>query len=100
MALAVSLFGVGVLRDPGWRSWMVMAVFFVQSSVLIGLAGGSFGHILARIGVARLDGRPIGVLRAIARQAMICLVLPTIVIGAERRALNDMALGTVVVNRR
>ena len=42
----------------------------------------------------------IGVLRALARQAMICLVLPTIVIGAERRALNDLALGTVVVNRR
>ena len=55
---------------------------------------------LARIGVARLNGRPIGILRAIARQAMICLVLPTIVIGAERRALNDLALGTVVINRR
>ena len=77
-----------------------MTVFFVQSSVLTGLAGGSFGQILARIGVARLNGRPIGILRAVARQAMICLVLPTIVIGAERRALNDLALGTVVINRR
>lgn len=100
MALAVFLFGVGVLREPGWRGWMIMAVFFVQSSVLTGLAGGSFGHILARIGVARLDGRPIGIWRAIARQAMICLVLPTIVIGSERRALNDLVLGTVVINRR
>ncbi len=100
MALAVFLFGVGVLREPGWRSWMIMAVFFVQSSVLTGLAGGSFGQILARIGVARLDGRPIGILRAVARQAMICLVIPTVVIGAERRALNDLVLGTVVINRR
>ncbi|MFT4216543.1 MAG: RDD family protein [Micropruina sp.] len=100
MALAVILFGVGVLREPGWRSWMILTVFFVQSAVLTALAGGSFGHILAKIGVARLDGRPIGVLRAIARQAMICLVLPTIVIGAERRALNDLVLGTVVINRR
>ena len=100
MALAVFLFGVGVLREPGWCSWMIMAVFFVQSSVLTGLAGGSFGQILARIGVARLDGRPIGILRAVARQAMICLVIPTVVIGAERRALNDLVLGTVVINRR
>lgn len=100
MALAVFLFGVGVLREPGWRSWMIMAVFFVQSAVLTGLAGGSFGQILARIGVARLDGRPIGILRAVARQAMICLVIPTVVIGAERRALNDLVLGTVVINRR
>lgn len=100
MALAVFMFGVGVLRDPGWRSWMILAVFFVQSAVLTALAGGSFGHILAKIGVARLDGRPIGVWRAIARQAMICLVIPTIVIGAERRALNDLVLGTMVINRR
>ena len=100
MALAVILFGVGVLHEPGWRSWMTLAVFFVESSVLTGLAGGSFGQIIAKIGVVRLEGGPIGVLRAIARQAMICLVLPTIVIGAERRALNDLALGTVVVNRR
>ena len=100
MALAVILFGVGVLRDPGWRSWMILTVFFVESSILTGLAGGSFGQIIARIGVIRLDGRPIGLLRALARQAMICLVLPTIVIGAERRALNDLALGTVVINRR
>lgn len=100
MALAVIVFGTGVLNQSGWRSWMILAVFFVQSSVLTGLAGGSFGQIIARIGVTRVDGRPIGIARAIARQAMICLVLPTIVIGAERRALNDLALGTVVVNRR
>lgn len=100
MALAVVLFGVGVLREPGWRAWMILAVFFVESALLTALAGGSFGQILARIGVARLDRQPIGVLRAIARQAMICLVLPTIVIGAERRALNDLVLGTVVIYRR
>lgn len=100
MALAVLLFGVGVLREPGWRSWMIMTVFYVQSALLTGLAGGSFGQILARIGVARLDRQPIGLWRAFARQAMICLVLPTIVIGAERRALNDLVLGTVVINRR
>jgi uncharacterized RDD family membrane protein YckC len=100
MALAVILFGVAVLREPGWPSWMTLAVFFVESSVLTGLAGGSFGQIIARIGVVRLDGLPIGLLRAVARQAMICLVLPTIVIGAERRALNDLVLGTVVINRR
>ena len=64
MALAVILFGAGVLLEAGWRSWMILAVFFVQSSVLTGLAGGSFGQIIAKIGVIRLDGRPIGLLRA------------------------------------
>ena len=100
MIVAVALFGVGVLRESGWRSWTILAVFFVQSTVLSALAGGSFGQLLARIGIARLDHQPLGFLRAIARAFMICMVIPTIVIGAERRGLNDLALGTVVVNRR
>jgi uncharacterized RDD family membrane protein YckC len=100
MVLAVALFGVGVMRESGWRSWMILAVFFVQSAALGAVAGGSFGQILARIGIVRLDGRPLGFLRAVARAAMICLVVPTVVIGAERRGLNDLVLGTVVVNRR
>ena len=57
-------------------------------------------QLLARIGVYRLDGERLGWGRAIARAALICLVLPTIVIGAERRALNDLLLGTAVVSLR
>ena len=79
---------------------MILAVFFVQSSVLSALTGSSFGQLLARIGIVRLDGERLGWPRALARAALICLVLPTVVIGAERRALNDLLLGTVVVNRR
>lgn len=100
MIVAVFLFGVGVLREGGWRAWMILAVFFVQSSVLSALTGSSFGQLLARIGIVRLDGERLGWPRALARAALICLVLPTVVIGAERRALNDLLLGTVVVNRR
>jgi hypothetical protein len=100
MIVATFLFGDGVIREGGWRAWMILAVFFVQSAVLTGLTGSSFGQLLARIGVHRLDGQRLGWLRALARAALICLVLPTVVIGAERRALNDLVLGTVVVNRR
>lgn len=99
MILATFAFGVGVLRDGGWRAWMILAVFFVQTSVMGALVGGSFGQVLARIAIVRLDRRPLGWSRAIARAAMICLVVPTVVIGAERRALNDLVLGTVVVRR-
>lgn len=100
MIVASFLFGAGVLREGGWKSWMILAVFFVQSAVLTALTGSSFGQLLARIGVHRLDGQRLGWGRALARAGMICLVLPTVVIGAERRALNDLVLGTVVVNRR
>lgn len=100
MIVASFLFGPGVLREGGWRAWMILAVFFVQSFVLTSLTGSTFGQLLARIGVRRLDGRPLGWFRALTRAAMICLVLPTVVIGAERRALNDLVLDSVVVNLR
>jgi len=100
MLVATFLFGDGVIREAGWKSWMILAVFFAQSAVLTALTGSSFGQLLARIGIHRLDGQRLGWIRALARAAMICLVLPTVVIGAERRALNDLVLGTVVVNRR
>jgi hypothetical protein len=100
MIVAVAVFGPGVLRDPGWRAWMILAVFFVESTVLTALIGSSFGQYVARIGVFSLDGRRLGWGRAALRAGMICLVLPTIVVGADRRALNDLLLGTFVGNLR
>lgn len=100
MAVAVGLFGVGVINGGGWRSFMILAVYFVEASILTILAGGSFGQLIARIGVVRLDGAPLGLWRPVVRTALKCLVIPHVVLGAERRTLTDMLLGTVVVNRR
>ena len=100
MIVAIALFGTGVLREPGWKAWMILAVFFVESTVLTALIGSSFGQFISRIGVMRLDARPLGWGRAALRAALICLVLPTIVIGPDRRALNDLLLGTFVANLR
>lgn len=100
MIVASFLFGAGVLREGGWKAWMILAVFFVQSAVFTALTGSSFGQLLARIGVHRLDRQNLGWGRALARAGMVSLVLPTVVIGAERRALDDLVLGTVVVNLR
>ena len=100
MAVAGGLFGSGVLTGDGWRAWMILAVFFVESSVLGAVAGGSFGQLLTRIGIARLDHRPLGLVRSVIRSALVCLVLPALVVGPDRRGLHDVAVGTVVVNRR
>ena len=100
MAVAVLFFGTAVLRESGWRSWMILAIFFVQKAVLTALTGSSLGQLLARVGVTRVDGSPIGWGRSVARAALVCLVVPAVVVGAERRGLDDLVLGTVVVNRR
>ncbi|MDO4411567.1 RDD family protein [Cutibacterium sp.] len=101
MVVASAVFGPAVIRSGGWQMWMPMAVFFVESVLFTALAGGSFGQIVARVAVVRLDDLgPIGWWRAIVRTAMKCLVIPALVIGAERRGLDDLVLGTVVVNRK
>lgn len=100
MATAAGLFGTGVLTGGGWRSWMILTVFFVQSTLLSWLAGGSFGQLVCRIAVYRLDRQPLGPLRAVLRAGLVSLALPAVVISTDRRGLQDLAAGTVVVNRR
>ena len=100
MAVAVGLFGTEVLTGSGWRAWMILAVFFVESSLLVALASGSFGQLICRIAVVRLDTEPVGFPRAVLRQALVSLALPPLIIGPDRRGLQDLAAGTVVVNRK
>ncbi|HMR49824.1 MAG TPA: RDD family protein [Arachnia sp.] len=100
MIVATLAFGTEVLTGSGWRSFMILAVYFVEASLLTALTGSSFGQSIARIGVTRLDGQPLGWWRPVVRTALKCVVIPAVVVGAERRGLNDLLLGTVVVNRR
>jgi hypothetical protein len=100
MLIAVGFFGPGVLTGGGWRAWMILTVFFVESTVLSWLAGGSFGQVLSRIAVVRLDMKPLGLPRAVLRAFLVSLALPAMIISTDRRGLQDLAAGTVVINRR
>ena len=100
MGVAVLLFGFGVLGSTGWRTWMIMAVFFVESAVLSALFSGSLGQLATRIAVVRLDRQPLGLLRSGLRAALVCLIIPALVVGADRRGLHDVAANTVVIKRR
>jgi uncharacterized RDD family membrane protein YckC len=100
MAVAVILFGTPVLTGSGWRAWMILATFFVQSSLLVTAVNGSFGQLVCRIAVVRVDREPVGLLRAVLRAALVSLALPPLVVGADRRGLQDLAANTVVVSRR
>ena len=79
---------------------MTLTVFFVESSLLGAVAAGSFGQLICRIGIARLDGRPLGFPRAVLRAFLVSLAIPPLIIGPDRRGLQDYAVGTVVTNRR
>jgi uncharacterized RDD family membrane protein YckC len=100
MVVAWAIFGIGALRGQDWRAFTIMGVFFVQSTLLTAMNGSSIGQLITRVGVIRVDRQPMGFLRAAARQFMLCLVIPALVIGPDRRGLHDLACGSVVVNRR
>ena len=100
MVVAVGFFGTGVLTGGGWRAWMILTLYFVESTVLSWLAGGSFGQLLSRIAVVRLAAQPLGLPRALLRAFLVSLALPALIISTDRRGLQDLAAGTVVINRR
>jgi uncharacterized RDD family membrane protein YckC len=100
MGVAVVLFGTAVMTGGGWRAFMILATFFVESTLLCWLAGGSLGQLICRIAVVRLDRQPLGIARALMRAMLVSLALPALVIGPNRRTLADLAAGTIVINRR
>jgi uncharacterized RDD family membrane protein YckC len=91
--------GSGVLTSRGWEAWLPMLVFVVESSLLTPLAGGSFGQLLLRVAVVRLDRRPVSLLVALLRTVLICLVVPPLFYNQDRRGLHDLAAGTLTIRR-
>lgn len=92
----------------GWRDYTsqggpeqfyVLIVYVVESTVLTALAGGSFGKLATRLRTVRVDGdpRPLDLLRAMARQLMIAVVIPPLIFRPDGRGLHDLAAGTATV---
>lgn len=100
MAIVVLALGLPALTATDWRRWSVLAVFFLESSCLTAITGASAGQLVCRITVLRLDGKRLGLPRALLRAALVCLAIPPLVVGPDRRGLHDMAVNTVVVTRR
>jgi hypothetical protein len=84
----------GVFRDPVW----VTPIFAAEAFVLTALGGASAGQRLRRLRVARLDGRPVGAVRALVRTLLLCLLVPALIWDRDGRGLHDRAVGTVVVH--
>ena len=97
--VAGAVAGQGVMTSHGWESWVPMLVFLVEASLLTTLVGGSFGQLVLRIAVVRLDRKPVNLLVALLRTLLICLVVPPVIYNRDRRGLHDLAAGTVTVRR-
>lgn len=91
---ASSAVAYAILGPEGWdgsgATWLPLVVFWLESSVGVALAGGSFGQLLVRVRVYRLDGRPLSLFRALQRQLLVCLVIPPLVFREDGRGLHDL----------
>ena len=98
MLVAAAFFG-GAVWGHGAEAWAPMGIFLLEATILTPLMGGSFGQLLLRVAVVRLDNKPVNLLQSLARTALICLVVPPLVFNRDNRGLHDMAVGTVTLRR-
>lgn len=98
-ALLTAKFFVGTAIPPDnvKENLIICAFFVVEVGVLAGLLGVSLGKFVFRIAIVNADYKPIGILRALLRTAMICLVIPVVLITDRQRGLHDVAVGSIAI---
>lgn len=99
MLTAAAFIGTDVWTGGGLAQWATMGVFLLEATFLTALLGGSFGQLLLRVVVVRVDGKPVNVLQAFLRTLLICLVIPPLVFNRDKRGLHDLAVKTVTLRR-
>lgn len=99
--------GLFLLRGD---SLATLAVFAVENLVLVATLGHTLGHRLLGLQVHRtvrtapdadprvVPGAP-GVVAALVRTVLLCLVLPAVIWDGDGRGLHDRAAATVLVRR-
>jgi uncharacterized RDD family membrane protein YckC len=85
--------------DPRRSSWVPLVVLIIEYAFFIGLFAQTPGMWVRSIRcVSVTTGGPVGVLRAGLRGVLLCLVIPPLIMDADRRGLHDRWTGTVVVD--
>jgi uncharacterized RDD family membrane protein YckC len=98
--VTVGLIGAGDYLENPDSGWFVLGVFALEVSLLTSLAGGSFGQLIARVRVLTTEGRPLSLLRAVARTLLICLVVPPVIFRPDSgRGLHDLWTGSAAYVR-
>jgi len=91
--LLCEIIAISVFRNQ----FLTIAVFAVEVYVLTALTGFTVGKRLLGMRVARLDGKPVGLLWALVRTLLFLAVVPPLVFDADQRGLHDKAANTVVI---
>lgn len=94
------LVGFALGADPHNPGWVPVAVLIVEYAFFIGLFAQTPGMYVTGLRcVSFAGGGPVGVPRAALRGLLLSLVVPALLMDADRRGWHDRAAGTVVVRR-
>ena len=95
---ALCLTIAGFYADPRVVAWPPVVVLILFNALFIGLFGQTLGMSLARLrAVSVADGGAIGIPRGLLRGVLLALLVPAVIMDAERRGLHDRAAGSIVV---
>ena len=98
---ALCLLVASFYADPRVVAWPPVAVLIVLNTVCIGLFGQTPGMALAGVRcVSSADGGAIGLARALLRAVLLALLIPAVILDANRRGLHDRAAGSIVILAR
>ena len=92
---ALIVHGAGSLNTVTYLIWFVIGVVTVM------LFGFTPGQYFLRMRTVRIDAPvPVGLVRALARQALLTFVVPALFTDGDRRGMHDRATGTALVRAR
>ena len=98
LALLIDWLACMLIAQAAFHSqYWTLAVFAVETYVLVALTGVTLGKRITGIRVVRLDGRPVGFLWAAVRTALLLAVIPPLVTDRDLRGLHDRAGNTIEV---
>ena len=87
--------------NPRVVAWPPVVVLVLEYGFFIGLFAQTPGMFITRLRcVSFADGRPIGIPRALLRGLLLALVIPALIMDADRRGLHDRAAGSIMVSAR
>jgi uncharacterized RDD family membrane protein YckC len=96
---ALALIIAGFFSEPARDGWPPVAVLIAFYGIFVGLFMQTPGMWVIRLQcVSYPDGGRIGVLRALLRGVLLCLVVPPLVMDELRRGWHDRLAGSIVVS--
>jgi len=95
--VACEAIALAVFRTHAQVQLWTLVLFAAEIWLLTGLTGYSLGKRLLGIRVARLDGKPVGLVTSLIRTVLLLLIVPPLAMDKDLRGLQDKAAGTIVI---